>query len=225
MTSLLPTRLYHGTTVDRLDSILKHGLLPRAQQVHGESVWPDNPSKAEFVYLTLAHALYYALAARNTREGLPAPVLLEIDGAALRESHLAPDEDALIQGCGDVEAMRSLARRIDLEQERGLWQMSLDTLGNIAHKGSVPVGAIRRYVTVDYDRAPSVCHLAADASIGAESYQFCGAHHRSLIQHLFDSTPIAFDIDALLPTERIKERDRALQEERERGVRLYVTGA
>ena len=115
--------LYHGTDSKNLDSILKHGLLPRKDT--GNQVYTgDLASNADFTYLTrwnpIAHAYFID---ENS------PVILKVD---VDESDLFPDEDFIERmqfietGCpGDPGS-------IGISEYKDLWQQSYNMFGNVA---------------------------------------------------------------------------------------------
>ena len=66
--------LYHGTSLSKLESILKDGIMPR--RLSGKSNWDDNESHDNMVYLTNSYAPYYSLASLEDDDDKP--VVLEI---------------------------------------------------------------------------------------------------------------------------------------------------
>ena len=85
--------LYHGTSLSKLESILKDGIMPR--RLSGKSNWDDNESHDNMVYLTNSYAPYYSLASLEDDDDKP--VVLEIKFDEESMMNLFPDEDALEQ--------------------------------------------------------------------------------------------------------------------------------
>ena len=81
--------LYHGTSTEHLDVILRDGLLPRAKTKHSGNWEGRIQSKSEFVYLTTASPVYYAYAAAAERDDEDL-VVIQVDPFNLE---LFPDED------------------------------------------------------------------------------------------------------------------------------------
>ena len=78
--------LYHGTSTEFLPQILEKGLLPRSA-TGLKSHWNgDVESKSDFVYLTTAYPVYFAM---NTADGSN-PVVLKVK---VNKKDLYPDED------------------------------------------------------------------------------------------------------------------------------------
>lgn len=129
--------LYHGTSTEHLESILRDGIQPR--QVTGlPSNWErDVPTMPGYVWLTAAYAVYYAVEA--AREGHDA-VILRVDWDRLK---LFPDEDFIAGHTSDNtrESWKSERARIDPADYKELWALSLERSGNVCTL-QVPASAI-----------------------------------------------------------------------------------
>ncbi len=89
-------KLYHGTSKQALEGILKEGILPRKE---GVCNWEKYPSSPKMVYLTVAYPFYFGLVHASKSEEI---VVLEIDSDLLATSKLYPDEDYLSQVRSDI---------------------------------------------------------------------------------------------------------------------------
>src|SRR5438552_677016 len=91
MRTTLPKFLYHGTSSQHLEAILRNGIEPRA--VRGApSNWQELPSHPEMVYLTTTYPGYYAAANLEPTDSL---LLVEVEVARLDSKLFYPDEDYL----------------------------------------------------------------------------------------------------------------------------------
>ncbi len=71
--------------------MLKNGIVPRPLDSPGN--WPHQISHPGFVYLTAAHAIFFACATHSGDRS----VIFEIDPSAIPEDRYYPDEDYLLQ--------------------------------------------------------------------------------------------------------------------------------
>lgn len=167
-------KLYHGTTPSHAEAILEDGLQPRRET--GNSNWDttDMESISDHVYLTDPFAPHYAVAASENSE----IALVEIETDTLRERDLYPDEDFIEQAIRSDELdiqypvdrldltgyinERTATVRDHIELFQPYWESSLEILGNIAHKGTIPVDAITRIAVSD---PPSQIRLSIDPTI------------------------------------------------------------
>ena len=224
-------KLYHGTNSELLHEILKDGLQPRRER---KGNWCEHPSRPDYVYLTLAYPLYFALASVFDSSKAK-PVVLEIEADYLEESHLCPDEDFIVQTkwkgrlcCEEtidteLHLTSSLIEPLDY---RHLWQASLNRLGQVAHWGCIPVKAITRYTIVTPETAPLIVSVATRPKITIHNYAHCARYYRSLVRFLFEGTKIKdvyADAEADYPLEYVidtLEGQHRLHEQWERGVEV-----
>ena len=90
-------KLYHGTTIRHLDSILAHGLRPRND---ASGHWEQFPSRPDMVYLTSAYPFFFATHTGDEDENgnrRPEKLVVEIDSTRLDQRLLYPDEDFVAQ--------------------------------------------------------------------------------------------------------------------------------
>lgn len=130
--------LYHGTSTEHLDRILAEGIQPRAKTGRASNWESDVPTRIDFVWLTAAFAVYYAVEAAGEDHDA---VLLKIDWEQL---DLYPDEDFIANHRMKEqtnEAWNAERAVIDPKDYKPLWRLSLDRSGNVAAR-SVPLEAI-----------------------------------------------------------------------------------
>lgn len=172
--------LYHGTAVDP-ERILSEGLTPRGER---GTNWPAHPSRPDCVYLTVAYALYFAIAAG--KDGAPFSVVeVDMTGA---EDCMVPDEDALAQAFsfGRSLADATAFYREKIHEWRKMWKWSLAAMSNCAHLGPIPPSRITRIATVDIKSAdPYLINAALDPAIGIMNYRICGGNYHELTTRLF----------------------------------------
>ena len=130
--------LYHGTSERHLHAIQRHGLLPR--RITGESNWSGNvASKEEFVYLTDAYPVYFAVGPALAAEDAPADLLIlkvEVD-----EDRLYPDEDFIAWALTDgVQGVRQEEMNpfIDPRAYKDAWHLSLQHNGVVCTPEVLP---------------------------------------------------------------------------------------
>lgn len=180
-------KLYHGTSASRLDSILAHGLKPRARK---RGNWSRYPSRKDMVYLTTAYAPYFGVSSLSDNDKTIA--IIEVDADVLSEDCLYPDEDFIAQAIAwqkqcPIELVHQEVRD-GLEGYRHHWKDSVNGLGNAAHRGAVSALAITRVCTVDLTRQKEMV-LICDPCISALNYRFCGERYRSITAWLFGDRP------------------------------------
>jgi hypothetical protein len=183
-------KLYHGTSTKYLKHILKGGIKPRGRT--GKSNWKDFPSMDKHVYLSSAYPLYFARAATNTDSGAESMVVFEIDVKRVKEGRLYPDEDFIAQALvnNDPDAYESLdaAQRHSIENIEGYrhhWNDSLKRMGNVSHRGRIPVSAITRYVVIDPVSRMEITMAALDPTITTLHYAIKGGFYRNLVEWIF----------------------------------------
>ena len=146
-------RLFHGTTVARLQFILEKGILPSSQI--GNRHYAHMRPTTDFVYLCSYRAFKYSDYASVNDQlkfdpiGLVWPasvVLVEIDTSELDLANLRPDEDLYTRLVGELPKCPDGSQiGIDWAEENPeLWRTSLDVYGSVAHKGAIPVACIRK---------------------------------------------------------------------------------
>jgi hypothetical protein len=179
--------LYHGTNAKNLNSILSKGIQPRGK--NGGN-WESFPSRPDMVYLTTAYAPFFAI--QSCKKGEKA-LILEIDMGKLKSRNLFPDEDFIAQAVAiqTNQAIEDVHEGIceSLEDYRHHYIDSMNGLGNVSHKGIVPVGAVSRYCLIDTEKRSDLMIMSLDPSISLMNYKFCGERYRSIISWLFGDRP------------------------------------
>lgn len=185
--------LCHGTTARLLPTILKEGLVPRAD---APSKWEECPSHPERVYLTTAYAFYFGQNAVAEGEDLLV-VEAEVDW-----TKLVPDEDFLGQSSRGTDwetdfpdlndrtiAMRDHIDSLPRKSKRVLAESSLANLGTVAHIGKIFPAAIRRIAVVPADQVSRIVWQEHDPTITIANYRWVGEQHRAFQESLFSRFP------------------------------------
>lgn len=182
-------KIYHGTSPAVAEQIVDNGIQPRGET--GNSNWDatDMQSIRDHVYLSVPFAPFYGIAASDSSE----IALVEVDVDALRTRDLYPDEDFVEQAIRSDEldiqypddrvdvtgeiAERTAQVREYIELFQPYWEWSRDILGNISHKGRVPVDAITRVVVAD---PPSEIRLSIDPTIEIHAVESIRSKYETL---------------------------------------------
>lgn len=173
-------KVYHGTSLNCLPSILKNGIIPRGDD---ESNWPDNVSHPEMIYLTIAYPFYFAHIA--AQEHKSKPVVIEIDMDFLSERNLFPDEDFIFQGLPKDQKMELSDIRENIDCFQQYFQASIDNLSNFCYRGIVPIESITRTCQVNFGSRSFLWMEVMDPTITIMNYRFVGQKYRDLIAWFF----------------------------------------
>jgi len=202
--------LYHGTSERVARLALTQGLWPR-QDTESKGNWDHTvPSRSDLVYITRAYAPYFAGHTAKTDERWG---IVEIDSDELYPfiddgfNGILPDEDFLEQasrgmspddfkGVLSADAIDELAAcktmeertiwfRDSMEMFAGLWEKSIEKLGNAAYLGTIPTNAITRVALFEPSSNPFVVMAAADPMISLLNYMICGQKYRALTDWFF----------------------------------------
>jgi hypothetical protein len=141
---LVPSYLYHGTTELLANKILQEGIMPRGSRAPSH---PELPSHPECVYLTDAYALSYIIDSFHATNYTGARgAVIEVDFEKLVRNNLLPDEDA-VNASGNPALIDKMVGDEQSFVTNVLWH-SLIQHGTVAHRGTIPVSAIRRIAYV-----------------------------------------------------------------------------
>ena len=179
------TRIYHGTSGDRKDIILRDGIVPR---VDAQSNWSDAPSNCDMVYMSVAYPLYFAGCVDGDHDHL---VLFEIDMAHLHQDRCYPDEDFILQAqCAlpGHDTQQDIAK--NLEDYKDLYAVSVEYLGNMAYSGVIAPTAFTRCVEIDITQRAEILYEALQPTITIENFRFLGKHYQQLVAWLFGDVPL-----------------------------------
>jgi len=178
-------KIYHGTSISAYRRILKYGIKPRASR---KGNWEDHPSHKDLVYLTTTYPFYFAIAASPRHAARF--VALEINLEKLDESRIFPDEDFVYHALTkQVKNVSHAAVRDSLESYRHHWQDSLNYLGNVAYRGTIPVSAITRCCIINCNYQNIFTSWAAGPSISPINFKIMGSYYRDLISWAFGDRP------------------------------------
>lgn len=173
----MPNLVYHGTAASNLPSIRKEGIQPRGKRT---SNWDKFPSIKDMVYLSKVYAPYFATSAVENASTATL-LIVEVDLDRLAESKLYPDEDFVGQmvASGLKVPVTYVHEAVvkDIKKYRHTWPLSIEKLGNVAYRGTVPLKAITRYATFDCTEHPMLTVSFLDPQISPLNYAFCGAFH------------------------------------------------
>lgn len=200
--------LYHTTSVDNAMAILNgNGILPRTE-LGTDSRYKEFPSNPECVYMTYSHGAFFAggiaggkatlPGARGKRFGLANAVILEIDGTMLDTSKCLPDEDFLEQhgrltgdGINGNIHHRTAYYRERLSDFSDRWEDCFSNVGSVAYRGIVPISAIRRFSTINWEyfdprMLMDIYHSYFEFSVPSPAlYPYFGASQRELTKLFF----------------------------------------
>ena len=167
--------LYHGTDERSLQKILSHGIKPRAQ-TRRKSVWDEHPSMPDRVYLTVCYAPYFAAVASDGNRGRA--VLLEVDWCHLDGALFRSDEDLIMQ------VTRESSPILDDATLQRAWTHSLNLLGCVAYKGTIPMYAVTRYSLVNLEDNANIALMCLDPTISLMNYKLCSTKYKALTSYL-----------------------------------------
>lgn len=175
------------------------------------------------VYLTDAYPAYFAVNATDI--DTDTMMLVEVDMDRLDPANLHPDEDYLVEAAG----LKPREARRKIRNFQHAWQDSLRELGNVAHRGVVPLSAITRISILRHEvmKAQQFAMLFLDTMIGPTisiihhqmlAYRYCEfvklwfgdpIDPHMLTSALFDPTP---EMENLAAFRKWQEgRDRAIR--------------
>ncbi len=207
-------KLYHGTSSDHLDSILKHGLQPRGQK---KGNWKEFPSRPDMVYLTTTFAPYFATMSGGN------PLIVEIDLEQLDKCFLYPDEDYISALC---KAAKQKISHETIRQKLWRWQQkwteSVEMMGNCCYKGTIPPSAFTRYVKWDHQKLSGLSAMIAKQTVNVSEHLLLKPFRIGLIAWFFGDEPMMYRDPEYQPLtdsdptkEQIEETIRVISAKRE----------
>ncbi len=190
--------LYHGTSQHSLIPMMEQGLMPRGGT--GKDNWKHTvTSNPNTVYLSDCFAHYFAFQAMQNNEGAAA---LEIDVTKLNRYAFVADEDAVEQasrGHHIPHTPRWLAQSNDMKR-RTRWfrdnaelfdpSVSMQLLGTVGYRGTIPWSAVRRVALLTAEQARLLTFLF-DPTITTLLYKIRGSSYRRFTRSLFDQDLLA----------------------------------
>ena len=176
--------LYHGTSTEFLPQILEKGLLPRS--ITGlKSHWDgDVESKPEFVYLTTAYPVYFAIhaaaaaAAENSN-----PVVLKI---RINKKELYPDEDFVDYCLCSTDRTKipgSFNPSINLHDYQQLAPASLKYNGIVSVKSVNKKNIISH---IELESTYKLLFIGGDSMPIPMNYKILGEFYRNCMKILFE---------------------------------------
>lgn len=178
--------LYHGTSTKHLEAIRRLGLQSR-RVTKRRSNWKGQiRSKLDFVYLTDAYPVYYALNPALAVGGQrPDLLILKVE---VDESQLYPDEDFIAWEMArhdDGLSIRELIAEIDPADYQEHWRDSLERNGVVCTRG-VAAERIVDYKVLTHNNYPLLYAIGGDSMPTPLNYRFLGNHYRQCIAALFE---------------------------------------
>lgn len=183
--------------------IMKDGCIKPRQDGIGN--WVLAPSVEGHVYLTRLYAGYFGLAIMDEDRDDERIAILEIDTDLLHPTALYPDEDyieqalrnskpadvtgwmkpivKLMNDADDMGSRTAIVRR-NIEKFRTTWHVSLDRLGNMSHKGQIPLHAVTRISFWNPRDNTNVWFALSDPTITVANAQICGEKYEELTKWL-----------------------------------------
>jgi len=173
--------LYHGTSIEKLDEILRNGITPREER---QSNWKKAPSRSDMVYLSTVYPFYFSVCAANSNK----TVVFEIDLLDLDRDKLYPDEDFIWQwqkreNKGKIIEHKDI--RKNLEWWKFYWKESLKFMGTCCYKGIIKPEFIQRYCIFDCSKRTWLAMSIMDPSISIDNFRFLSAHYEGFVSWLF----------------------------------------
>jgi hypothetical protein len=196
-------KVYHGTNERTARRTLKHGIRPRGESRKRGNWAHTVQSNPDMVYLTNSYASYFAISA--TTSGRPAVIEIELDN--LDKERLFPDEDFIEQalrakklGTSSDPHARTKYVIEHIDNYQANWKLSLEKLGNVCYRGTIPASAITKIVAFDVKQNPHIALDMMNPTITLANYQYCGEKYRQLTQwlvngHEMDASLATFSVD------------------------------
>jgi hypothetical protein len=177
--------LYHGTSSKHLDAIRRTGLQSR-RITRRRSNWKGTiRSKLDFVYLTDAYPVYFAMNPALNRGGNTDVLIVKVD---VDESHLYPDEDYIaweLARDGEGLSPRDLVAGIHPADYQEHWRHSLERNGTVCTP-SVPTERIIEYKIITRNNYKLLYAIGGDAMPTPLNYMTCGSFYRQCMAALFE---------------------------------------
>lgn len=178
--------LYHGTTTKHLDAILRDGLLPR-RTTKRRSNWKGViKSKLDFVYLTDAYPVYYAMnpALSGRRQGESDILVLKVD---VDESALYPDEDYIAweMSRNDGVTVKGVIASINPASYQEHWKSSLERNGIVCTPAVSPDRIVSHKV-IARSNLQLLMAIGGDAMPTPLNYLFMGEFYGKCLESLFE---------------------------------------
>lgn len=206
--------LCHGTTGDKLETILKEGIKPR--KMTGKSNWEKFPSKDSMVYLTTAYPFYFSMSAIPEGEDSHDLAVIEVDREKLDKKKFYPDEDFIAQVVASAtqQPLEAIHKNIvkNLHEFRHMWKRSLAAMGTMAYRGHIPPEAIKRCARIDTKKRGAL-RFAMDPCISLINYQLMGAGYERFTLWL-----LGYDEELPILVDARKNVEQYMQMKNESGV-------
>ncbi len=175
--------IFHGTTTEHLDDIIKNGLKPRNKTKRKKSNW-SLASRLNHVYLSLSYSGYFAICALDKKFKYE-PVILKIKIPKNKFNNLYPDEDFLGQAFQphypNIDLIE-LTKSIDLEKFKNTWPLSLEKIGNVSYKGIISTDMIVDYRII---KDKKVLSFMFNPTITIVNYIILGKQYENLTRIQF----------------------------------------
>lgn len=177
--------LYHGTSTQHLDAILRYGLQSRRASQRPSNWIGQVESKPDFVYLTDAYLVYFAMNPALGHDAANTDIL--IFQFEVPESELYPDEDFIAWSMsrgGHPRPLRQLTAVIDPADYQHHWRESLEHNGTACTLG-VPPEKLLGYRVIDRKNYRVLMAIGGDSAPIPLNYLFMGPLYRQCIEALF----------------------------------------
>lgn len=176
--------LYHGTYIDNLKKILKNGIQPGNKLRKQNWEHTEFPTREGLVYLTLAHAIAYAVSASPKDHRVGDGFL--IFECKVPEEKIYPDEDYLGQLAagymGQLDPEHQASDECNPLLHQQIWRRSLMNMGNCCTT-FIASEQITRYAVVT-DK--SVIADGVDLPLGILPFLLTGKQNLYQLQWIFD---------------------------------------
>lgn len=147
--------LYHGTSAENLENILKEGLQPR--KITGKTVYEKKElSHPDFVYLTRTFPVAYAYSIPDVKK--IAILRIEVD-----EKDFYPDEDYVERHSLYVQGNKLVLTSINPKDHKDLWEKSLELMHSVCVERVLP-DQIKGHIVLNTEDHDLHCGLGAEGN-------------------------------------------------------------
>lgn len=181
----LPPRLYHGTIALHEDAIISEGLRPSHDGGNAPDTWPTRPG---YVYLTDVNGFHYACSSAIYNNYQHDAMIVEIDSSYIDPDLLYPDGEYLAQtarALTNEETKHAFDPEFDPLSHKDKWMESLQYLGSVGYRGSLPADAIIRIARITTAHVRNAWALQSHVLIKTREFDF--PLREAMTAFIFDS--------------------------------------
>jgi|GEM_PF-1017160 len=179
--------LYHGTSTEHLDAILKNGILPRCVTGRPNNYNADIPSHPDFVYVSDTYPAYYAHGAVKADD--TEIVIIAVD---VNQEDLYPDEDfvaSCLSGSEDSD-WKEVRTKIWPPLYQDFWEDSLTYNGVACTESISPKQIMDHRVIPTKGNIDLLLDIGFDSQPTMINHSLFGTVYRESVQALFASNSL-----------------------------------